>query len=601
MGSKRTLSLANWWVSSRMPLAATPQEAREKLKQLRNFRATAAAFWRIPTKSKGYVPFHLTPGQLVLDNEYERQMDERGFVRINALKCRQVGGTTWSRSRAHHYVTTRTGVSALTVAHEGGMPTRWLQRCKELYDQTPAYARPIREAARENAHRYNLGSTYYIGSAQAGFPGVGDTVHFLHLSELGRWDKPPISVDPVAVLYPLQPAIPTGDDRKGTVCIRESTGVMRGDYWHTTWMAGKQKANEYKNLFLPWFLVPTYRRDDLVSDVLSLSDYEQDVVRIAQGYGIALDHAQLAWRRSEVQQDPFWGNVALWSAEMPATEEESFMAPGQSIYTPEEVELARATCREPIWRGNILGIGKPEQATYEPSGHGECTIWEYPDERYHYVEGADCMWGKKKENDFDVSHIECLETGRLCAKIKGQYSMPDWAWRIAALGHRYNTAVLAPERNAVAGSASDGVIATLLGNVTNWRYPNLWVRSDDMKLRGYRPEDYGWWTSHTSKGELIAFSLTQTHARGFDWGDSDTVDQMSTIIRHDDNSIGAPTGQKDDDWMSRMITAYVSHRERPKTNLFVEPVKRTFTFTTPEQRVQQMLEEATGDTDDGIG
>ena len=581
-----------------MTLASTPpKQAAAMLKKLRNFRACAAAFWKIPTKSKGYVPFHLTPGQLILDDEYERQMDERGFVRINALKCRQVGGTTWSRSRAHHYVTTRTAVSALTVAHESGMPTRWLLRCKELYDQTPPYARPVREAARENAHRYNLGSTYYIGSAQAGFPGVGDTLHFLHLSELGRWDKPPISVNPVDVLYPLQPAVPTGDDRKGTVCIRESTGVMRGDYWHTTWMAGKEKANEYKNLFLPWFLVPTYRRNDLAYDVLSLSDYEQSVVRIAQRYDVSLDHAQLAWRRSEVQQDPFWGNVALWSAEMPATEEESFMAPGQSIYTSEEVRLAQETCedRSPVWQGNCLGLDHPKKAEFIPNIHGDTILWEYPDDRYHYVIGADCMWGKNKENDFDVLYVECLETGHVCAKVRGQYTMPEWAWKIAALGYRYNTAVVAPERNSKAGSASDGVLATLLGNVTNWKYPFIWVRSDDMKLKGHRPEDYGWWTSDVSKSELISFSQVQTHERGFDWCDQDCVDQMGTIIRHENGSIGAPEGQKDDDWMARLITAYVSHRERPKTNLYVEPAKKTFTFTTPEQRVQQMIDEATGD------
>ena len=572
----------------------TPQQAREFLR-LRTF---APMWWTIESKSAGYVPFQLTRAQRLTDDEYERQMDERGFVRINVLKCRQVGNTTYWTRKALLYVMHREASTALTIAHEKTLPGEWLRKCRRNIEQTPECLRPKQQTEQGHQLSFENGSRYYIGSAQGGFPGMGDTIHFSHKSECGRWDKPPISKNPDDVLIPLTPAIPTGDDRIGTVDVYESTGVMQGDWWHRKWMSGKEDEDEFVNLFLPWFLVETYKRDDLASDVLDLSPYERFMVSEALKYDVELSHAQIAWYRNALRQPPYHGNADEFKAEYPSTEDEAFMSPGASIYTPEEVRNARLTQREPEWRGNLLGMdAAPSQAQQVPNSEsGEFFVLEWPDERYHYVVGADCMWGRGKDNDWDYLHVECLETGKVVAWLKTQCTMPEWAWKIAAVGFLYNTAVVAPERNAQAGAAADGVINTLLGLVNSWRYPNLWVRSQDAKLKGYKPEDYGWYTDHLSKGQLIAFSQEQTSLGAFDWADREAIDQMATIIRHEDNSIGAPEGSHDDAWMSRLITAQVAHRVRQRTELYVEPSPvGPFQMTTPQARLAHMLR---GDDDE---
>jgi len=568
----------------------TPAEAVAKLRLLRDTELFARRYWKLPSKSKGYVPAIWTRAQRILEDEYKRQEDARGFVRLNVLKCRQVGGTTWSRLHAHSFTTTRIGVTALTIAHEINLPGQWLIRCRELYDQTPEYARPKQEAVQGHQLRYATGSRYYIGSAQGGFPGVGDTIHFLHLSELGRWDKPPISIDPEAVLYPLQPAIPTGADRGGTVIIRESTGVMVGDYWYRCWTLGKDAQDEYQNVFLPWYLVAEYRRDDLAGGVLSLDGYEQALVREAKRYGIDLDHAQIAWRRNEIRQSPFFGNVELWSAEFPAYESEAFMSPGATVYTPSQVGLARETVRPPVWRGNLDRLGAPSQWHFSPHPDGECMIWEEPDDRYHYVIGADCQWGKRRDADWDVLYVECLETGRIVCKVKGHYPINVWGHKLATVGHRYNDCPVAPELNGQDAAAGQAVLPVLLGNVESWSYPNIWIRTDPDKLRGDRAIDYGWWSDPHSKSHAIAVSMSLTESGSYDWCDSGAVDQMGTIIRHEDNRLAAPEGSYDDDWMARIITGAVAHRERATTQLFVEPEPARFTFRTPSERVMDMLD-----------
>jgi len=261
-----------------------------------------------------------------------------------------------------------------------------------------------------------------------------------------------------------------------------------------------------------------------------------------------------------MRQSPYLGNVDEWACRFPATEDEAFLAPGLTIYTAEMVRKARRTVRGPIWRGNILGEGHPSEAGFGENASGEMAVWQWPEKNKHYVLGADCQWGTKDTADYDVLHVECLETGKLCAKVKGRFPLNVWGRKIAAVGFHYNTCPVAPERNAL---AADGLMPVLLGNVADWSYPNVWIRDETVKLKGTgRPQDFGWLTTEHTKGELIAQSQTATIAESLDWGDVESVDQMAVIVRGDDGKIGAPEGMHDDDWMSRIITALVGHRER---------------------------------------
>ena len=76
-----------------MPL--TLQAVGSWLSRLRDFKKYAANWWHLSDKQGNWVPFRLRRCQRILNNEYERQMDERGFVRMNILKLRQGGVTTW--------------------------------------------------------------------------------------------------------------------------------------------------------------------------------------------------------------------------------------------------------------------------------------------------------------------------------------------------------------------------------------------------------------------------------------------------------------------------------------------------------------------------
>lgn len=569
------------------------------LAALRRFDGYARKWFTVASKAGGFAKLDLRPAQAIIDHAWTEQQDDQGCVRLNILKCRQCGATTYCRARATHWSMTHTAATCLTIAHEQRLPEQWLAQCRELVAGVPEGMRPGLMTAQGYQLKWDNGSRYYIGSAGGGFPGVGDTINFLHLSELGRWDKSPVSVDPDAVLLPLQPAIPSGLNRAGTVIIRESTGVVRGDYWWRTWTAGRRGEDGFHNVFLPWFLVPEYRRDDLAGEVLEPSQRERDIEAAGRVHGVTIDKAQLAWRRAEIRGSPWNGREDAWAAEFPATEEEAFLPAGASVYTAEHIRQARLSVRVPRWRGNLLteGVaGSPYPARVDANESGEMLIWEWPNEKLHYVIGADCQWGDSKTADFDVAYVECLETSKLCAKIRGRFPLSEWGRKLARFGCLYNYAPLAPERNA---KSADALMPLLLGKVAEWSYPNVWIRVDDVALKGHRPQDYGWLTTTHTKGQLVQFSQTATVDGSFDWCDGEAVDQAESIVLREDLSMGAPAGAHDDDWMARLITGYVAHRQRSRTDLYRYEARPPISaaFRTLEQRITEMVQ--TKPDDDG--
>lgn len=535
------------------------------------FSRFAANAWQIHSKEGPLVPFILNPAQRVLEAVAQRQQRAKRPVRIRVLKYRQAGISVYSTTRFGLWpCITKEGTGALSIADKDKLVGQWIRRLRSLLYQLPA--RPSMGAESAEELWFNrLGSRYAIATAGGKTPGMGDTLRYVHCSEVASWD------DPDGVLHDLIPAVPAIPD---SAVIQESTGRSVGDWWYQRYHEAKRGAKGYEAIFIPWHIQPEYRADP--AGITDLNPYEQRLTKIG------VDRAQLAWRRWMLIEE-FHGDTEAFANQYPADEDEAFLAGGVNVFKPHHIEPARETVRDPIWRGSILPEDNPAKFQLDTNDAGDLLIWEHPDNRYHYIIGADCMWGEKDKVDFDAGFVECLETGRLCAKLKGRFPLAYWGRLLAALGYYYNTAPLAPERN---GKAADVLLPLLLGNIADWRYPHVWVRSDDVSLKGHRPQDYGWQTGDASKGALIAFAMSATLQGRFDWADATTVDQMAAYIKDENLKLTAPEGAFDDDLMGRMITGYVAHVQRPRTDLYVEPVAPVYESRTLGQRLRDDLDDA---------
>ena len=553
----------------------------EALHKLRDFRGYASAWWHVYDKWGTQRQFNLTRAQALCEDAYLEAIRNNRPVRILCLKYRQGGISTWATARLQHSCQTEWYCNAISIADKQDLCIEWLRRCRGWHGETPPSMRPHAGATNANELWFDkLQSRYSIGSAEGQTPGMGHCLRRVHLSEVKEW------LHPEAVWQELNPAIPPGP---GTAVIIESTAGGVGDWWYKLYYAAKRGENGYKALFLPWYLQDEYRID-APGEILGYSDTEKAL--IAAG----CDDAQLAWRR-KVLRDEFHNDEAQFANKYPSTDTEAFLAGGRCVFNHEQVTNAFKTVRKPVWVGDILPGRNPIEFKLSGGEGGYLKIWDHdpkretPDDRYHYVIGADCQWGTKETSDFDCAFVQCLETNKICAKIKGQFDLSLWGRLLASLGYHYHTAVLAPERNAV---ASDALMPLLLGNIADWRYPRIWIRVDDVKLKGHRPQDYGWLTDQHTKAEIIGYAKSATLSDNFDWCDSATVEQMQAYITNDQNRQTAPDGEHDDDLMARMITGYVAHRLRFSTELYHEKVKAVFRLRTMQERLAEDADDERG-------
>jgi len=557
-------------------------------KLLESFPRYAQAFWKVSPKIGRPIPFRLNNPQRICWREMAKQRKAGRPVRQKWLKYRQGGISTFACAVMQHGAMTDVGCVSLSVADKQDLPRQWIRRALNWLEQTPESVRPVVSAASQlELYFAALGSRYYIGSAEGKTPGMGYTIRRFHASEVAMW------LHPIDVLDDLMPAIPHDPD---TWVIFESTGEMVGDYWHNAWWASRRGEDDYTALFLPWFVHEDYKEP---ADALGgLTAREKDLVAVAGQWAKDFpEHAamigfdgltdeQLMWRRMSLNGVPFLGDEDAWACKYPSTPEEAFLAGGRQLFTPDQVVEAMRTLREPVWRGNIVPGKNPLHFSLDENASGFMLVWEDPDPRYHYAIGADCQWGEREKSDFDVAYVECLETGKVCARARGHFPLPTWGRVLAAMGYHYNTAPLAPERNARAATA---LMPLLLGNVGDWRYPNVWVRTDDVAMKGHRPQDYGWLTTDQSKGEIVQYAQSATLRGDFDWCDELAVQEMQSFVVRDDGTWGSPEGANDDCVMARMITGYVAHKLRGTTELHSEPQRIVYRMPTLRERVAAMI------------
>lgn len=596
------------------------------------FPEYAALLFKIRDKDRELVPFILNPPQLVVWAAIKRQMDAGRPIRVRVLKARQAGISLFSQIFSLWWVITNEAHQVLSIANKKKLPEQWIRQLKRLLRQLRDQVRdaPLTTAANKNELLFEGldGSRYMIETALGETPGMGEaTLNGVHCSEVASWS------DPEAILGDLLPAIPP---KRNTFILQESTGRALGDWWYQRYYEAKEVSCEYDSVFLPWYLSPEYDRDMLEErgqyfdeesererkplytweDLGKLDKDEKATLACAQRYQVAIQHlyampditpGQMMWRRIKVRDD-FHGNKALFANQFPANETEAFLAEGENVFTLDHVRVARLTQREPIARYNLdWSHWHPRSLKFNRNDDsGEFREYEAPDPRYHYVLGADCQWGTSEGADYDTLFVQCLETDKVVARLKGRWDMAIWAKIIAGVGWRYNEAKIAPERNS---KAADGVMPVLLGRSSQWKYPNIYIRRSHIGVKITGGKEWGWLTDAHTKGELVSYALNMTirdeddkeliegeipamELDVFDWCDEETIDEMRAYVWDERGRMTAPSGAYDDLLMARMITAKVAQYTKPTVDLYIEKKKlqQVFVFTSPHSKLQAMAD-----------
>lgn len=439
---------------------------------------------RIRNRSGNLVPLWPNSAQRL----YARGRGRRNII----LKARQVGMTTWIAARFFLETILRPGTVTLQVAHSLESAQQIFRIVHRFLETLPKGVRKHIELARANvrelAFKHN-DSRYIVDTAGNRQAGRGLTVHNLHASEVALWPG-----DAQETMAALLGAVAPG----GAVDL-ESTPRGMGGYFHAEWSRatvdeGAATGDVLVPHFFPWWVEPEYVREIGGAGLAEVNEEER---RLMEREGLRPE--QIQWRRWMRETFGEWAPQEY--AESPA---ECFLVSGRPVFDVAAIE-ARLRC---------------VQAPARITNNGAEWVWLEPVAGREYVIGADVAEGKEGR-DFSSAEVVDLETGLQCAELLAQWPVERFARELAALGRRYNHALVSVERNNH-GHAILYALAHEHGYPRIYRHP---------EAGGLAP---GWPTNVQTKPlvmarlgrmlreapEAIASSRLLEQCRGFVYGDN---------------------------------------------------------------------------------
>lgn len=255
------------------------------------------------------------------------------------LKARQLGFTTLAAilglDRALFVPDQRCGI----IAHAKDDAIVILRdKVRFAYDHLPEQLR--RTMALKSANKSELLFSHNNSSIRVSTSMRSGTIHFLHISEMGKISarKPQHSAEIVAGSLPAVPAT-------GITTIESTAEGQSGDFFEISTRAeamselGHELADaEYKFFFFPWFMDKGYVADPKGVKISAAQHEYFD--GLEERLGINLTMPQRAWYVLTLE-NVFHGDEDKMKQEMPSTTEECWSKSIKGTYYPTQLKAAR--------------------------------------------------------------------------------------------------------------------------------------------------------------------------------------------------------------------------------------------------------------------
>lgn len=306
---------------------------------------------KIRTKRGDIEPLVLNKSQLYLYERVQKQLKEKGKVRLVVVKGRQQGLSTCIEALYFWQTIFRRGVNTFILTHEAEATKNLFNMAKRYYEHFPL--KDMLKTAEDSANSMlfeGIESGYKVGTAGNKAVGRSQTIQLFHGSEAAFW--PHAEEHASGILQ----AIPDMDD---TYIIFESTANGLGNFFYDKYKDAINEDSDFELVFIPWYWQDEYKRP--TSDDFKLTEEEVDLKEL---YGI--DDEQINWRRYKIKELHTTGidGEIKFKQEYPFTAEEAFIATSMDVYL--DIERVRKAANQPediIPHGPlILGV--------DPSGAG---------------------------------------------------------------------------------------------------------------------------------------------------------------------------------------------------------------------------------------
>ena len=554
----------------------TIDPAKELLRRYKqDFPYFARERIKIQTKKGDLIAFRFNEDQTILE-AIEKDILSRGrLLRMVILKARRRGVSTHRIAKNYHRTIFKFNRYAYHVTHEPDSKDFLFSMTKRMHANNPCRPKELYNSKSilefNTKDRTGMDSAIRVGAAGKDHLGSGQLIHYLHLSELAKYPRHAEA----KLLTSLLQCVPRDPDSE--VAVESTAAGLGGEFYEWFWSArffyevylhkGKpvfrvtirpdaDAENEYAAIFIPWFTNSEYQMDPEPGFKRTTVDHpvygnEAEMVKL-----YAINDRHLKWRRVMIANE-CKGKPEVFRQEYPSNPEEAFLATGRPVFTPINAVLARKKALEKAQREKdprkfytcMFSTGQWIATTPERGDTDSILqVWEEPRQGAHYVVSADVAEGLEKGDWDSVDVLEQL-TGRQVAHWHGHTAPDQLAVLLYHIGHRYNVACVAPERN-------NHGLTTVSKLFTDLNYPNLYVEEVDDPPHKKRKR-YGWHTTSANKPLAVDGMAADFRAAAANINCVETLGEMLSFKHENDGSMGAESGRFDDRVISFAIGNHV--------------------------------------------
>mgnify|MGYP007069870886 CR=1 FL=1 len=585
-------------------------DAREKVvEQFTRIRFTYDfAFWAatlIYIKRKGGgtdVLFRLNRAQRRLINRYEKKRKAGKPIRIILLKARQWGGSTATQLyMAWLQLIHKVGLNSLIIAHQGtgsdeikdmfdraikAYPVEMLHKLGEEY--APNEPKLVGVGKSGNISRVpQRNCKIKIGTAERPNSCRGGDYNLIHLSELGLWKetdgkKPEDIVQSACSGVLLIPY---------TMIVYESTANGVGNLFHREYLAAKKGESQFEALFISWFEIEQYElpfaneaERVAFANKLYLNRFNDEVKSDREEPGTYL---WWLWKKGATLEAIHWyveerrkfTSHGQMASEYPSDDIEAFTFSGRRVFSNEDVEQFRPSCRTPRWKGEIYGnADEGEQALeglrFKKEENGRLFMWhdversddEEVTDRYLVI--VDVCKGHTKNADYaDILVLDRFsmmdgEPPVVAAEWHGHIDMDKLAWKAAQVAAYYDNALLVIESNTLETNNTKGEAEYILSIIHDIYGNQLYARKQSAEdIRQGLPKKYGYHTNTLTKKVLIYNLKVVIRQHLYIEREEACLDEYLTYVETENGVFEAMEGYHDDRLMTRAIGMQVCLHE----------------------------------------
>lgn len=505
----------------------TPEMRAVRQRLRDDFTFYAANALKIRTKAGEIKPLVLNEAQVHFNDQIEKQRRATGMIRAIILKGRQQGLSTVIGGRLVFRTTQHEARKALVVAHKADSTRALFDMTRRYYDNLPEVLKPsTKYSSRSELQFDRLQSSYIVATAGGDSIARGETLQFVHLSEVAFWAKSSAADN----FNGLMKAVP---NEPGTEVYIESTANGVTGVFAEVWRGAVDGTNGFLPIFIPWFWTKEYRLT-VPADFVRTPDEDG----LVEKFG--LDDEQLVWRRREIATN----GLDLFRQEYPCEPEEAFLTTGRPVFNQDQLaDLIRAA-PDPESRMALNASG----TSFEPDPRGELLVYELPDLAGSYYIGADVAMGVRG-GDFSCAQV--LDADKNQVAIWHGHTHPDhFASVLDALGRWYCDAKIAVESN------NHGLL-TCVRLSKDLLYPNFYTEVVKDKTTDRDTVKLGFSTNLKTKPMIVDQLRADMRDRAVSLRDRGTLLEMRSFVVTEEGKIEAEKGCHDDRVMALCIANHI--------------------------------------------